>query len=59
MLRTLRMIFLLEDCLNTWKVKVGSQYFPELVMTGLKHGVPMLRGGTSGDGKSRERWKYR
>jgi hypothetical protein len=32
---------------------VGSQYFPELVVTGLKHGVPMLRGGRSGDGKLR------
>jgi hypothetical protein len=53
MLRTLRKMFLAEDCLETWKVKVGSQYFPELVVTGLKHGVPMLRGGNSGDGKIR------
>ncbi len=53
MLRTLRKVFFPEDCLEAWKVKVGSQYFPELVVTGLKHGVPMLRGGESGDGKLR------
>lgn len=53
MLRTLRKLFPKEDCLSAWKVKVGSQYFPELVMTGLKHGIPMLRGGNSGDGKLR------
>lgn len=53
MLRTLRKLFPREECLDAWKVKVGSQYFPELVMTGLKHGVPMLRGGNSGDGKLR------
>lgn len=53
MLRTLRKVFYPEDCLDAWKVKVGSQYFPELVVTGLKHGVPMLRGGASGDGKLR------
>jgi hypothetical protein len=53
MLRTLRKMFFPEDCLAGWKVKVGSQYFPELVVTGLKHGVPMLRGGNSGDGKLR------
>jgi hypothetical protein len=53
MLRTLRKIFFPEDCLEAWKVKVGSQYFPELVVTGLKHGVSMLRGGASGDGKLR------
>ena len=53
MLRTLRKVFFPEDCLEGWKVKVGSQYFPELVVTGLKHGVSMLRGGASGDGKLR------
>lgn len=53
MLRTLRKLFFPLDCLSTWKIKVGSQYFPELVVTGLKHGVPMLRGGASGDGKLR------
>jgi hypothetical protein len=53
MLRTLRMLFPKDECLDAWKVKVGSQYFPELVVTGLKHGVPMLRGGNSGDGKLR------
>lgn len=53
MLRTLRMIFPKEDCVDAWKVKVGSQYFPELVLTGIKHGVSMLRGGNSGDGKLR------
>ena len=53
MLRTLRKVFFPDDCLNAWKVKVGNQYFPELVVTGLKHGVPMLRGGNSGDGKLR------
>jgi hypothetical protein len=52
-LRCLRKLFRKEDCLNTWKVKVGSQYFPELVVIGLKNGVPMLRGGNSGDGKLR------
>ncbi len=36
-----------------WKIKVGSQYFPELVVVGLKHGVPMLRGGIEGQGKLR------
>lgn len=53
MLRALRQLFMPEDCLVTWKVKVGSQYFPELVVTGLKLGMPMLRGGESGDGKLR------
>lgn len=53
MLRTLKKLFSKKDCLATWKVKVGSQYFPELVVTGLKEGVPMLRGGKSGDGKLR------
>ena len=52
-LRTLRKLFEKEACLVTWKVKVGSQYFPELVVTGQKLGVPMLRGGASGDGKLR------
>jgi hypothetical protein len=52
-LRTLRKLFSKDDCLVAWKVKVGSQYFPELVVTGQKHGVPMLRGGASGDGKLR------
>lgn len=53
MLRTLRKIFKPEDCMDSWKIKVGSQYFPELVVAGLKYGVPMLRGGASGDGKLR------
>jgi len=53
MLRTLLRLFPLDACLDAWKVKVGSQYFPELVVTGLKHGMPMLRGGNSGDGKLR------
>ena len=53
MLRTLNSLFPLEDCLKAWKIKVGSQYFPELVVTGQKHGVSMLRGGNSGDGKLR------
>jgi hypothetical protein len=52
-LRTLQSLFQPEDCLDAWKVKVGSQYFPELVVIGLKNGVPMLRGGKSGDGKMR------
>ncbi|HXF93551.1 MAG TPA: hypothetical protein VNK46_12395 [Nitrospiraceae bacterium] len=52
-LRALQMLFQPEDCLDAWKVKVGSQYFPELVVIGLKNGVPMLRGGASGDGKLR------
>ena len=53
MLRTLHKLFPKENCVDAWKVKVGSQYFPELVVAGLKHGVPMLRGGNSGDGKLR------
>jgi hypothetical protein len=53
LLRSLQMLFQPEDCLDAWKVKVGSQYFPELVVIGLKNGVPMLRGGVSGDGKMR------
>jgi hypothetical protein len=53
MLRTLRKLFPKDACVHAWKVKVGSQYFPELVMSGLKHGMPMLRGGRSGDGKLR------
>lgn len=52
-LKALQQLFLPEDCLSTWKVKVGSQYFPELVVVGLKNAVPMLRGGSSGDGKLR------
>jgi len=52
-LRALRKLFPQEDCVNGWKVKVGSQYFPELVVVGLKNAVPMLRGGNSGDGKLR------
>jgi hypothetical protein len=53
MLRTLHKLFPVTSCLDAWKVKVGSQYFPELVVTGLKNGVFMLRGGASGDGKLR------
>ncbi len=53
MLRALQKLFQKDDCVATWKIKVGSQYFPELVMIGLKSGVPMLRGGRSGDGKLR------
>ncbi len=53
MFRSLQKIFQKKDCVNTWKIKVGSQYFPELVVIGLKNGVPMLRGGASGDGKLR------
>ncbi|NNE18221.1 MAG: hypothetical protein HKN10_07070 [Myxococcales bacterium] len=52
-LRALEQILLPEDVLTAWKIKVGSQYFPELVVNGLKLGVPMLRGGKSGDGKLR------
>ena len=53
MLRALRKVFLPGDCVDAWKVKVGNQYFPELVVTGLKHGLPMLRGGDRGEGKLR------
>lgn len=53
MLKTLQKLFPTDSCLRAWKVKVGSQYFPELVVIGLKNGVPMLRGGKSGDGKLR------
>jgi len=52
-LRTLQKLFRPQDCLIAWKIKVGSQYFPELVVAGLKNAVPMLRGGKSGDGKLR------
>ena len=52
-LRALQKLFHKEDCVDGWKVKVGSQYFPELVVVGLKNAVPMLRGGNSGDGKLR------
>lgn len=53
MLRTLHKLLPGSSCIDGWKVKVGSQYFPELVVTGLKNGVFMLRGGASGDGKLR------
>lgn len=53
MLEALRQVFPPDDVLAAWKIKVGSQYFPELVQLGMKHGVPMLRGGASGDGKLR------
>lgn len=53
MLRALRSLFPDQQYIDAWKVKVGSQYFPELVLIGLKNGVPMLRGGNSGDGKLR------
>lgn len=53
MLSALGKLFLEESCMDAWKIKVGSQYFPELVVIGLKNGVPMLRGGNSGDGKLR------
>lgn len=53
LIRTLQKIFRPKDCVMAWKVKVGSQYFPELVVIGLKNAVPMLRGGASGDGKLR------
>jgi len=49
----MKKLFYDDDCVQMWKVKVGSQYFPELVVIGLKNGVPMLRGGKSGDGKLR------
>ncbi len=52
-LKCLQKIFRKEDCVSNWKIKVGSQYFPELVNIGLKWGMPMLRGGNSGDGKLR------
>ena len=52
-IRSLKLLFPKDDCVATWKVKVGSQYFPELVVVGLKNAVPMLRGGNSGDGKMR------
>lgn len=53
LLRALKKMFNSKDCLSTWKVKVGSQYFTELVVIGMKNGVPVLRGGKSGDGKMR------
>jgi hypothetical protein len=52
-LRAMSRMFPKESVLTAWKIKVGSQYFTELVAIGLKHGVPMLRGGASGDGKLR------
>jgi hypothetical protein len=53
MLRVLSSVFSKDKILDSWKVKVGSQYFPELVVIGLKEGVPLMRGGHSGDGKVR------
>jgi hypothetical protein len=53
LLQALQNLFPGVICLNSWKIKVGSQYFPELVVIGMKNGVPMLRGGMSGDGKLR------
>jgi hypothetical protein len=53
LLRILRQLFDENDCVTSWKIKVGSQYFTELVVVGLKEGVYMLRGGASGDGKTR------
>lgn len=52
-LRALNKLVSKEDSMRGWKIKVGSQYFAELVSIGLKQGVPMLRGGNSGDGKLR------
>jgi len=52
-LRALNSLFPKDSVMHAWKIKVGSQYFAELVSIGLKHGVPMLRGGESGDGKLR------
>lgn len=52
-IRALQTLFPTDACVETWKIKVGSQYFPELVVVGLKNAVPMLRGGKSGDGKIR------
>lgn len=52
-LKTMKSLFYDDDCVDAWKIKVGSQYFPELVVQGIKQGVPMLRGGKSGDGKMR------
>jgi hypothetical protein len=53
LLRVLRSIFDADKVVTSWKVKVGNQYFPELVVVGIKNAVPMLRGGNSGDGKLR------
>jgi len=52
-IRALQNLFSPDDCVDMWKIKVGSQYFPELVVIGLKNAVPLLRGGNSGDGKLR------
>jgi hypothetical protein len=52
-LQALQQLFPSDQCLEGWKIKVGSQYFPELVVIGLKNAVPVLRGGDSGDGKLR------
>ncbi len=53
LLRVLQSIFDKDKVVTSWKVKVGNQYFPELVVIGMKNAVPMLRGGNSGDGKLR------
>lgn len=46
--------FIKEDVIvSTWKIKVGSQYFTELVSISNKINVPMLRGGVKGQGKLR------
>lgn len=53
LLRVLNEIFEEEKVVSSWKIKVGSQYFTELVVIGFKEGAQMLRGGASGDGKVR------
>lgn len=42
-----------DDFLNYWKVKIGSQYMYETGNAAEKIGVPVLRSGTKGQGKSR------
>jgi hypothetical protein len=44
-LRNLQKLFAKDDCVDAWKVKVGSQYFPELVVVGMKNAVPILNDG--------------
>lgn len=50
-LSQLEELFVGEQIVNTWKVKVGSQYFAELTAMSNKLNVPMLRGGVKGQGK--------
>ncbi|MEO2280232.1 hypothetical protein [Pseudoalteromonas pernae] len=50
-LAQLESFFIENIAVNSWKVKVGSQYFTELNSIACKLNVPLLRGGKKGQGK--------